>query len=190
MKEEKLKELLAKYYNGDSSLEEEMMLKEYFEGDIILPGYETEMEIFRHFRGSGTMSAPPDDLEMRIRESIDDLEKTRGKNFTIRWYFAMSGIAAVLLITIGFYFFFKHNAGPRDTFSDPVIAYAETMKVLNDISIKLNRGTQALKPIGKIESAARLSIESIDRSATLLTNSIKPIESISRLSDPSNKLNK
>jgi hypothetical protein len=190
MKEEKLKELLEKYYNGDSSLEEERLLKKYFEGDIILPGYEVEKDIFIHFSRPGDIPEPSENLEMRIRESIDNLDTKQKKTISFRWYYATAGIAAILMITFGLLFFLKQNAEPKDTFSDPVLAYAETMKVLNNISEKLNKGTKSLKPVGKLESAAKLSIESIDRSVVILSNSIRPIENLNRLSDSTQNLNK
>lgn len=190
MKEEKLKELLDKYFNGDSSLEEELLLKRYFEGDIILPGYEVERDIFSHFSNPGDIPSPSENFEARIRESIDRLEAGQRKPFSGRWYYAASGIAAILIIVFGLLFFLKNNSGPKDTFSDPAIAYAETMKVLNDVSAKLNRGTSTLKPITRLESAAKLSIESIDRSAVILSTSMRPIGTISRLSDSTHNINK
>jgi len=40
MKEEKLKQLLDRYYDGNTTSEEEKELKEYFSGTDIFPGYE------------------------------------------------------------------------------------------------------------------------------------------------------
>ena len=51
--------------------------------------------------------------------------------------------AAGLLILAGSYFFFVHRAEPEDTFTDPEIAYAETMKILMDVSSQMNHGTQS-----------------------------------------------
>jgi hypothetical protein len=184
MKEEKLRELLEKYFNGDTSLEEEKALREYFSGDEILPGYDTEREIFNGY-SSASEAIPPasEDLESRILSSIDDYEKENHRKRFTRQYMAISGIAATLLILVGSYFFFIRKAEPADTFSDPVIAYAETMKILNEVSLKLNKGTSALHTIGKINSVTRQSLESIDRSASILSGSIEKIRLIDRLSD-------
>ncbi len=52
MKEEKLRQLLNKYYDGNTSPGEEKELKQYFSGNAILPGYEAEKDIFRHYARS------------------------------------------------------------------------------------------------------------------------------------------
>jgi len=184
MKEETLKGLLEKYFNGDTSLEEEKVLRKYFSGDDILPGFDTEKEIFNSY-SSASEAIPPasEDLESRILSSIDDYEKENHRKRFPRRYMAISGIAATLLILIGSYFFFIRKAEPADTYSDPVIAYAETMKILNEVSLKLNKGTSALKTISKINTVTQKSIESIDRSASKLSGSFEKIRLIDRLSD-------
>jgi predicted Zn-dependent peptidase len=49
MTENRLKEILDKYYEGESSPEEELELKKYFSGNDVLKGYEAEREIFRQY---------------------------------------------------------------------------------------------------------------------------------------------
>lgn len=189
MKEEKLQELLEKYFSGDTSIEEEKSLREYFAGDDILPGYDTEREIFYGYSSvSKAIPAVSEDLELRILSTIDKYEmENQRKGFNMR-YMALSGIAATILILVGSYFFFISKAEPADTFTDPVIAYAETMKILNDVSVKLNKGTSALKTINKINTAAQKSIESIDRSASKLSDGLEKIRLIDRLSDTDTKI--
>ena len=183
MKEELLKELLEKYYKGDTSVEEELILKEYFSGEGVLPGYEAEQEIFRAYSASGEIIAPDDEFESRIKSAIDELERNRVPHAPVIRRFTIVSIAAALLILIVSYFMLKHQAEPKDTFSDPRLAYAETMKVLNEVSLKLNKGTAALKPVGKFKRAAESGIGKVSKSATLLTESLRPISMIDRISD-------
>ena len=49
MKEEELKRLIGKYYNGESTEEEESTLRNYFRKNNIPPGYEAEKSIFGYF---------------------------------------------------------------------------------------------------------------------------------------------
>jgi hypothetical protein len=63
----------------------------------------------------------------------------------------------------------------EDTYSDPEIAYAETMKILLDISDQINRGTQSLKPVGRINEMKVKSFESINKSATVVEKNLKSL---------------
>lgn len=183
MKEELLKTLLEKYYKGDTSVEEEKSLKEYFSGDEVLPGYEAEKEVFRLYSASGEISAPDDELEYRIKSAIDELDGNKApRAHFIRRYTVMS-IAAALLILVASYFMLKHRAEPEDTFSDPRLAYAETMKILNEVSVKLNKGTSGLKNVSKIERAAKSSLNSIGKSTLLLSENLRPLGLFNKLSD-------
>ncbi|MGD0341320.1 MAG: hypothetical protein ABSA76_06405 [Bacteroidales bacterium] len=183
MKEEILKKLLEKYYNGDTSLEEEQSLKEYFSGKDIMPGYEAEKEIFRLFSSSGEVPAAGDELETRIKNAIDHLEESHPvRTPSIRRY-AFASLAAGLLILAASYFMLRHHAEPKDTFSDPRLAYAETMKILNEVSLKLNKGTDALEPVRKIARAAQSGLGTVSKSASVITENLKPIRMINRISN-------
>jgi hypothetical protein len=183
MKEELLKELLEKYYNGETSIEEELRLKEYFSGKDVLPGYEAEKEIFRLYSASGQIAAPDDELETRIKIAIDHLEEPKmNRTPIIRRYTVMS-IAAGLLILIASYFMLKHHSEPKDTFSDPRLAYAETMKILTEVSYKLNKGTSALEPVRKVARAAQSGLGSVSKSASVLTGNLKQIRMLDKFSN-------
>lgn len=180
MKEEFLKELLDRYYDGQTSLEEEQMLKQYFSGNDLLPGYEADRDIFRVWNTQSVPSPAPD-LESRIVTAVDSMgEGKAGFRFRIG-RITYSGIAAGLLLLIAAYFLLKQRSEPSDTFSDPRIAYVETMRVLSQVSERLNTGTASLKDVGKIETKARSAFASIDKSATVLKGSLKPIEMVKRL---------
>jgi hypothetical protein len=183
MKEEILKELLEKYYNGETSLEEELRLKEYFSGIDVLPGYEAEKEIFRLYSVSGYIAAPDDELEARIKIAIDHLQVPMMKRTPVVRRYTVMSIVAGLLILIASYFMLIHHAEPKDTFSDPRLAYAETMKVLNEVSYKLNKGTSALEPVRKITRAAQSGLGSVSKSASVITDNLKSIKMINKISD-------
>jgi hypothetical protein len=183
MKEELLKELLEKYYNGETSIEEELRLKEYFSGKDVLPGYEAEKEIFRLYSASGQIAAPDDELEARIKIAIDHLEEPKMKRIPVIRRYTIMSIAAGLLILIASYFMLKHHAEPKDTFSDPRLAYAETMKILNEVSYKLNKGTSALEPVRKVARAAQSGLGSVSKSASVLTDNLKQIRMIDKISN-------
>jgi hypothetical protein len=182
MKQEELRKLLELYYSGSSTSEDEIILREYFSGNDIFPGYEAETEIFAHYSVEEIISGPSGNFEQRIIKSIDDLESTRSPRRRTM-YITIISVAATLLILTGSYFFFTRAGEPKDTFSDPAIAYAETMKILNEVSAKMEIGTRRLEPISKLNECALTSIETVDRSASMITGSLKRIEVFNKLSE-------
>lgn len=183
MKEDLLKKLLEKYYNGDTSVEEELILKEFFSGEEVFPGYEAEMEVFKLYSAYGDIPVPDGKLETRIKASIDRIEAHNVVQAPAIRRYAIFSIAAGLMILIASYFMLKQHSGPRDTFSDPRLAYAETMKILNEVSYKLNKGTSALEPVRKIERVAQSGLGSISKSASVITENLKSVRMIDKVSN-------
>lgn len=173
MKKEELDKLLEKYYSGKTDTFEEKRLKEYFSGEIIYPGYESEKNIFRHYQSSDKIPVPSDDFEDRIVSAIDNLEKKRKRNsLRLRTVSAISGIAAAVILVLSYFLFIKDEE-LIDTYSDPRIAYTETMKILYEVSVKLNKGTEALEELGKMQGAMEKGLESVDRSASIISANLR-----------------
>ena len=190
MEENKLKELLDKYYDGVTSPEEELELKTYFSGNNVLPGYEAEKEIFSYYSGMEKIIVPFADFEMRIIKSVDDLERIKLINNKRKRYITLFSVAATILIMIGSWFFFLREREPADTFSDPSLAYAETMKILTNVSVKINRGKEALKPVFNLTGTARQGMRSVDRSLTAFSDGLRKAGLTVSLDETENKQNK
>lgn len=180
MKKEELDKLLEKYYKGESSEDEELSLKKFFQSDIIPEGYEAEKEIFSFYSLSDAIPEPSFDFEDRIVAEIDAVEKNRKASITRRIVLFSLNTAAGLLIIAGSYFFLNNSREPKDTFNDPKIAYAETMKILMDVSLKLNKGSQALEPLGKINKTTNESIMSINKSARIIGKGLNSISNLDK----------
>lgn len=176
MKEKELKRLIERYYNGESTEDEERDLRDHFLQNDIPEGYEPEKDIFGYYKASGEIPEPSRGFEDRIIAGIDAYDNKTGTHKIRKYLLPLSGIAAGLLILIGSYFFFIQRSEPRNTFKDPRIAYAETMKVLLSVSSQLNHGTQALEPVGKINEMATKSFESINRSTKIIEKSLKNLD--------------
>lgn len=159
MNEEELNKLLGKFYSGESTFEEEEVLKNLFDKGEIPQGFEAEKAIFSYYSSSKKVPEPSGDFEARIIKSIDESEhnKKTGKTRTLAFWLMSS--AAGLIIMIGSYFFFTSNDDLQDTFNDPEIAYAETIKILREVSAQLNKGTRTLEPVGIINEVKSKKIE-------------------------------
>ena len=94
--------------------------------------------------------------------------------------------AAGLLLLAGSYFFLVKKTETADTFKDPEIAYAETMKILMEVSSQLNHGTQALEPVGKIKMITSKSFKSINKSTRIIESSLEKINHLQNASQNKN----
>jgi hypothetical protein len=70
-----------------------------------------------------------------------------------------------------------------DTFSDPEIAYAETIKILREVSVQLNYGAQVLEPIGKINEMTKKSFETINNSTRIVEKNLKNLDDLKMVTD-------
>jgi hypothetical protein len=136
--------LLEKYYKGESTEDEELTLRTFFLSDIVPEGFEAEKEIFSYYSYAAGITEPSQGFEKRIIAAIDDSEIKADIHIVRRGLLTIMSTAAGILLLAGSYFFFIMEREPKDTFSNPQIAYAETVKVLYEVSSQLNRGTQAL----------------------------------------------
>lgn len=159
MKKEELNRLLEKYYSGESTVEEEEALKTFFTEADTTEGYEAEKAIFGYYSASMDIPEPSDDFEVRILKGIDESVNRSSPAGTRNLIRVVLSTAAGLLILAGSYFFFTDKNEIQDTFNDPEIAYAETIKILLDVSSQLNKGNRSLEPIGKINEVKSKNIE-------------------------------
>jgi len=175
MNEEELKRLVEKYYDGLSTDEDEKALRAYFTQNTPTAGYEAEKEIFSYYINAGEVPQPSEDFEARISKSLDT-PYAGNRYFSVRkLLIPLMSAAAGLLILAGSYFYFFHSFEPKDTISNPEIAYAETMKILMNVSSRMNHGTHSLKPVGRINEMKVKSLGSINRSAILVEKNLKSL---------------
>ncbi len=172
MNEEELNRLIEKYYSGESTEEEEDKLREYFRRPDIPEGFETEKLIFSYYTESVDYAEPSVNFEEMIIAGIDSSDVKYRVNIR-RQILPILSAAAGLLILAGSYFFFVHNSQPSDTFKDPRIAYAETIRILRDVSEKMNKGNRVLEPVGKINEMTKKSFEKINKSTQYVKNNMK-----------------
>jgi hypothetical protein len=178
MNTEEIKQLLEKYYNGKSSIDEELILKDFFSREIVPDELEIEKDIFIYYSESSAMPLPSEGFGARIINAIDDQVKNHTGFRRRRIYRTVTGIAAGILILTGSYFFFTYRSEPADTFSDPEIAYNEAMKILYAVSAQLNNGTRELGKIGMMQDAANESIIALKRPAVIVEEKLKTLEKL------------
>jgi|WetSurMetagenome_2_1015567.scaffolds.fasta_scaffold08372_4 hypothetical protein len=180
MNEEELNRLTEKYYSGSCTDEEERTLREYFRNNIAPEGFEAEKVIFGYYDSAGIIPEPSVDFETRIMDGIESSDRKTGLLKRRKYILPYLSAAAGILILVGSYFFFISRSRSEDTFRDPKVAYAETIKILKDVSIRLNNGTRALEPVAKIDKMKTKSFEEINKSSSLIRKNLKNLDYLGR----------
>jgi len=148
-----IKKLLDKFYEGQSSLEEEQQLKEYFSGDGIPEELLEERELFVSMSAVDEHIEVPDNLNNSIIEAISNAEHRESKVKRINLY-SFSGLAAGLAIILSVYFAFLREEPTKllaeYTIQDEEVAYQEARKALSYVSAKLHKGTAELESLGQV----------------------------------------
>jgi hypothetical protein len=150
MDSNEIKTLLEKYWNCDTSLEEEKILRDYFRGEV--PENMNEpAELFRYFEQQQKVTVSGKDFDTEVKKKIKE-HRPAGKS--VKMYFNFARIAAGIVVMVGAAYFVRlevRKAYPpeqEDTFSDPRVALEETKKALMMISNSFNK---AQKEAGRIE---------------------------------------
>jgi len=145
MKEkERITALLEKYWQAETTVEEERELAEFFRGEALPVEWEAYREVFGFFAAEAEVT-PAEDLEQRILTAIHPPQQRTIYFPPIR--FAWWAAAAVIILSIGLIPLFR-SASPtvmKDTYDDPQQALAAVQKALFTVSRNLNKGLQPLK---------------------------------------------
>ena len=160
MENRRIKDLLEKFYDGQTSLSEEQILKEFFQQESVPIEFQVDRDVFLLFLESSTSEILGEEFDEQILEMINAQENQRPGRTRI--LYIASGIAAGFAIMLGTYFMVldnKLNLGNRSAFElaaidDPELALEETRRALYLVSETFNKGTAELTTISKFNEGA------------------------------------
>lgn len=181
MNSQRIEHLIKKYEKGETSVREEQELKAFFQQDEIpfnLRGYR---DIFTYFDVASREELLNPDFDEKVIAAISET-RTKRSFVKIRSLYGISGIAASIVVLIGFYFVMRINNTYQDTYSDPELAYAEVKRVLMKVSGNFNEGTKELKNVKEMENG----LDELNKIAAF-DDGVKSMNKISVL-DKSNEL--
>ena len=132
-----IKQLLEKYFEGQTSIQEEKELKNYFASENISPELMQYQDLFAYFS---------EEQQTETQKEFVLKQKTQQK-----WLWMAA--SAIIVLTIGFTFL-KQPIASDDlgTFDNPEIAFEETQKALQLLAENLNRGKQKIEYIQEYEN--------------------------------------
>jgi hypothetical protein len=157
MEQREIKALLEKYWQAQTSLEEEQLLAEYFRQAAVAPELEPTRGLFE-WRDEEAEIRPGPDFDQRMLRRIGEMEgggvdsrKTRGgvvRDFSIRF---AAAAAIILCLGIGLLIpamspesgrtkVIAANTVITDTYTDPQQALAAVKRALLVASVRMNEG--------------------------------------------------
>jgi hypothetical protein len=149
-----IEEILNRYLEGSTTLEEEALLKDFFSQPGIDPKYRELQEMFRYFAAAHHEDTPPFDATTVLNALIEKERKNETRN-RFRHVYAWAGsVAAVLVLSFGLFQYLDKPEPPvKDTFTDSRLAYIETKRALMKVSRAMNRNTANLKYLSKVDES-------------------------------------
>lgn len=156
MNSKQVKQLLEQYYKGKTSLEEEQSLSNYFQKEKVPEEFLADKIQFQFYHNANK--------EVTAKDYIKALPYQPTKTAILTPFIKrIVGIAASFLIIVGGIYFLnqinKKNELAAQQLEQSKQAYAETKKALLLVSEKLNKGTQELHKISKIDQIKQSIIQ-------------------------------
>ena len=135
-----IEKLIEKYENGETSLKEEQLLKNYFASDDVAPHLEMYKSMFGYF---SICNREQFNKDIKFETEV---EKTK-RSFNYTWL----SVAAVAVLMLGFYFGTTYTTNDLGTYKDPELALMEVTKSLEMISQSFNKGVGNVNYLNEIE---------------------------------------
>lgn len=152
-----IEKLLEKYENGETSLKEEQVLKNYFSSDTIAPHLEMYKPMFDYF------------LVNQQEQFTKDVPLKTKRTFNYKWI----SVAAVAVLMLGFYFkepiessYKEYVYGTYDNPEDALNEFSKSMEMISENFNKgvstvgyleeVNKGTSALGYLNEIKNSTSI----------------------------------
>lgn len=159
MEYSRIRTLLEKYWNCDTSLEEEAELRSFFTSKEIPDDLRAYSPLFQYYKKEN---------EARISENFDKKvlnlignPKKSGKQRFISMYYKVAAAVILILFFVTIHQRFikvreKATTMVQDTFKDPEKAFEETKKALLLVSEKWNKGKNNITKLSEFNKAEKI----------------------------------
>ncbi len=156
MDSKQIEQLLEKYWNAETSLEEEQELHRFFQREGVQENLKETAALFRYFEIEKTRT-----LSEIFDASVTNQIKQRqgGKIVSMTNWFQIARVAAGVLVVVAAVYLIGHEvrkSSPNeitDTESDPKLAFEETKKALLMISKNFGKAQREASKINLLNEA-------------------------------------
>jgi hypothetical protein len=149
--------LLEKYWNAETSLEEEQQLHEFFRSAEVPAHLKEAAELFRYFSEEKNKSMTDPSFDKTVTKQLQ--QRHGGKVIDMKNWFQMARIAAGIAVIVAAVYLIGQEvrkSSPNeisDTESDPQLAFEETKKALLMISKGFHKAEKEASQINLINEA-------------------------------------
>lgn len=156
MDSNKIDELLNKYWNCETSLEEEQQLREYFRGHQVPEQWKETATLFRYFDAHKKKTLDDGAFEAEV---IKKIKTPPGRGKVVRLLYNTMRIAAGVSVLLVATYLVRNEirkSTPQeivDTYDDPKLALEETKKALMMISKSFGNAEEKAKKINMFNEA-------------------------------------
>ena len=159
MDSKEIGQLLEKYWNCETTLEEEQVLRSYFNGPDVPDQLKDAAELFRFFENE-RQRALNTEFDNDVLRSVKKTERKTKVISMVRWV-QVARIAAGVLVMVAAGYFIRNEVlkskdqtqALTDTFSDPKDALEETKKALMLISKSFGKAKEGAGKINMFNEA-------------------------------------
>lgn len=155
MDSEKIDELLNKYWNCETSLEEEEQLQAYFRNTSIPDQFKETATLFRYFHEEKMKSLNDASFDGAVLKKVQAPKRGAIRTLVFNSMRIAAGIV-VLILAAWLVRLEVRKSSPRemtDTYADPKIAFEETKKALMMISKSFGTAEEQAKKINLFNEA-------------------------------------
>jgi len=142
MEHNNIEKIIEKYFDGNTTLQEEQSLRSYFQQNEVAP----QLEVYRSYFGYLDQEKKPQ-FEKQIRLPQKNTKK-----------YSWSLVAAIVIIS-GISLIYENQKTTYEdlgTFDDPELAIQETQKALQLVSKHLNKGMEQTKHLETFNQSKKL----------------------------------
>ena len=155
---QEIEKLLDRYFEGETTLEEENLLREFFSVNEIPEKYHGMAAYFRFMQSEARRCLDTTGFDQNIIPGLSLTGKEPAKilKFRQQWHYWATGIAVSIMIMVAVFLKFDpFSSRIEDTFHDPQVAYQEAKKILLFVADKINYGTSHLEPVSRFETGLK-----------------------------------
>lgn len=188
METQEILRLLQRYFDGETTENEEQQLHAYFQSGNVADELEEYTEFFSGIAALSNVADDPS-IEEDVMDYILENEYRDKTKYRSMWK-TVTAIAASVIVVLGGFLFYQEQQKPfNDTFDNPQEAYAYAAKTLHFVGSKYNEGMVHLaefkklkkgsEPVKKATEPVVEFYEGIKKIET--TEAISPVEGIDSL---------
>jgi len=154
-----IKDLIEKYWNCETSLEEEAQLRAYFSSKEVHKDLKVFAPLFHYFRSESELGIS-DGFDEKVIHQIQKAKRSPKQRYlSISYKVAAAVILLMFFVTIHQRFIAVRDKAVtvvKDTFDDPEKALEETKKALLLVSEKWNKGKSNIDKLSEFNKAEKI----------------------------------